>query len=76
MTRVRSQGHRKKKLVTCYTWSTAFYGAENWKLWVVDQKYLESFEMWSCRRMEKTSSSYRVKNKYYKESWSGGISYI
>jgi hypothetical protein len=77
MTRVGSQRHRGgKKLVKCYTWSTAFYGAENCELWVVNQKYLESFEMRCCRRMEKTSSSYRVKNKYYKESWRREISYI
>jgi hypothetical protein len=29
------------------------YGAETWTLWKVDQKYLESFEMWSRKRMEK-----------------------
>jgi len=29
------------------------YGAETWTLRKVDQKYLESFEMWCCRRMEK-----------------------
>jgi hypothetical protein len=31
----------KKKLVTCSMWSTALYGAETWKLWKVEQKYLE-----------------------------------
>jgi hypothetical protein len=45
----------RKKLVT------ATFGAELcmvlklWTLWKVDQKYLESFEMWGCRRMEKIS---------------------
>jgi hypothetical protein len=33
----------RKKLVKCYIWSIAFYGAEKWTLWKVDQKYLESF---------------------------------
>ena len=31
----------------------ALYGAETWKLRAADQKHLESFEMWCCRRMEK-----------------------
>jgi hypothetical protein len=35
----------RKKLVKCYIWSIAFYGAEMWTLRNVDQKYLESFEM-------------------------------
>jgi hypothetical protein len=29
------------------------YGAETWALWKVDQKYLESFEIWCWRRKEK-----------------------
>jgi hypothetical protein len=32
-----------KKLVKCYIWSIALYGAETWTLGKVDQKYLESF---------------------------------
>jgi hypothetical protein len=28
----------RKKLVKCYIWSIALYGAENWMLWVVEQK--------------------------------------
>ena len=35
----------RKKLVKCYIWSTALYGAETWTLRAVDQKHLESFEM-------------------------------
>ena len=30
----------RKKLVKCYTWSMALYGAETWMLWAADQKYL------------------------------------
>jgi hypothetical protein len=45
----------KKKLVKCYIWSIPLYGAETWTLRKVDQKYLESFEMWCSRRMEKIS---------------------
>jgi len=45
----------RKKLVKCYVWSIALYGAETWTLRAVDQKYLENFEMWCWRRMEKIS---------------------
>jgi hypothetical protein len=41
----------RKKLVKCYIWSIALYGAETWTLRAVDQKHLESFEMWCWRRM-------------------------
>jgi len=36
----------RKKLVKCYIWSIALYGAENWTPRAVDQKHLESFEVW------------------------------
>ena len=45
----------RKILVKCYIWSVALYGAETCMLWAVDQKHLESFEMWCWRRMEKIS---------------------
>ena len=38
-------------------------GAETWTLWKVDQKYLESFETWCWRRMEKTGWTDRVRNE-------------
>jgi hypothetical protein len=44
-------------------WSIAWYGAETWTLRKVDQKYLESFEMWCWRRMEKLSWTDRVRNE-------------
>jgi hypothetical protein len=53
----------RKKLVKCYIWSIALYGAAMWTLWKVDQKYLESFEMWCWRRMEKISWTDRVRNE-------------
>ena len=53
----------RKKLVKCYIWSTELYGAETWTLGKVDQKYLESFEMWCWRRMEKISWTDRVRNE-------------
>jgi hypothetical protein len=45
----------RKKLMNCYIWSRALYGAETWTLRAMDQKHLESFEMWCWRRMEKIS---------------------
>jgi hypothetical protein len=42
----------RKKLVKCYIWSIALYGAETWTLRKVDQKYLETFEMLCWRIME------------------------
>jgi len=39
----------RKKLVKCYIWSIALYGVETWMLRAVDQKHLESFEMWCWR---------------------------
>ena len=47
----------------CYTLSIALYSAETWTLQAVDQKYLESFEMWCWRRMEKLSWTYHVRNE-------------
>jgi hypothetical protein len=45
----------RKKLIKCYIWSTALYGAETWTIRPGDLKYLESFEKWSWRRIEKIS---------------------
>jgi len=44
----------RKKLVKCYSWRIALHGAETCSLRAVDQKQLESFEMWSWRRMERS----------------------
>jgi hypothetical protein len=49
--------------VKCYVWSIALDGAETWMLRAVDQKHLESFEMWCLRRMEKTSWNDHVRNE-------------
>ena len=35
----------RNKLVKCYIWSMALYGARTWTLRAADLKYLESFEM-------------------------------
>jgi len=53
----------RKKLIKWYIWSMALYGAETWTLRAADQKYLESFEMWRWRRMEKISWTERVRNE-------------
>jgi len=53
----------RKKLVKCYIWSMALYGAETWMLRAADQKYLVSFAMWCWRRMEKISWTNHVRNK-------------
>jgi len=47
----------------CYIWSTALYGAETWTFRAVDQKHLESFEMWCWSRMEKISWIDHVRNE-------------
>ena len=47
----------------CYIWSIALYGPETWTLRAADQKYLESFEMWCWRRMEKISWTDHVRNE-------------
>jgi hypothetical protein len=57
----------RKKPVKCYIWSIALYGAETWTLRAVDQKHLESFEMWCWRRMEKISWTDHVINEEVKE---------
>jgi hypothetical protein len=53
----------RKKLVKCYVWSIALYGAETWTLQAVDHKHLESFEMWCWRRMGKIIWTDRVRNE-------------
>jgi hypothetical protein len=53
----------RKKLVKCYFWSIALYGAENLTFRAVDQKHPESFEMWCWRRMEEISWTYHVRNE-------------
>jgi hypothetical protein len=53
----------RKELVKCYIWSIALYGAETWTFRKLDQKDLESFQMWFWRRMEKISWTDRVNNE-------------
>jgi hypothetical protein len=53
----------RKKLVKRYVCSITVYGAEIWILRKLDQKYLESFEIWCWRRMEKISWTDRVNSE-------------
>jgi len=53
----------RKKLIKCYIWSMLCISAETWTLRVADQKYLDSFEMWCWRRMEKISWTDHVRNE-------------
>ena len=53
----------RKKLLKCYIWGMALYGAETWTLRTAIQKYLESFEMWCWRRMEKKSWTDHERNE-------------
>jgi len=53
----------RKTPVLCYIWSIALYGAETWALQKLDQKYLDSFEMWCWRRIEKISWTDHVRNE-------------
>ena len=41
----------------------ALYGAETWTLRAAEQIYLESFEMWCWRRMEKISWTDHVRKE-------------
>jgi hypothetical protein len=53
----------RKNFVKFYICRVAFYDAETWTLWKTDQKCLECFEMWYCRRVEKINWTDRVKNE-------------
>jgi len=53
----------RKKLIKCYIWSIALYGAETWTIRSVDQKHLERLEMWCWRRMEKIIWTDHVRNE-------------
>jgi len=50
-------------MLKCYIWSIALYGAETWTIRVVDQKHLDSSEMWCWRRMENIIWTDHVRNE-------------
>jgi hypothetical protein len=49
--------------VKCYIQIIAVYGAETWTLQKLDQKYLDRFEMWCWRTMERINWTVRVTNE-------------
>jgi len=53
----------RQKLLKCYIRSTALYGAEKSILRKLDNKFLQSFQMWHWRRMLKISWTDRVKDE-------------
>ena len=61
-----TQGH-SENLIPSYSFVYKMlhleHGAETWMLQAADQKYLESFEMWCWRRMEKISWTDHVRNE-------------
>jgi hypothetical protein len=65
----------KKNVVKSYIWSIALNDAESCKLRKVEQKCVESFEIWCWRRKEGIGPILR-EMKYYIESRRKGISYI
>jgi hypothetical protein len=55
--------YEKLKIFRHMPWSIALYGAETWTFRAVDQKHVESFEMWCWKRMEKISWVDHVRNE-------------
>ena len=51
-----------KRLVKCFVWSIAFYGAETWTLRRNEQNRLEAFEMSILRRMEHVKWTDNIKS--------------
>jgi len=57
----------RKKLVNCYIWSIALYGAETGTLWKVDQKYLEILKCGAGEGKKIFGLIVWERKKYYKE---------
>ena len=53
----------RKRLVKCFVWSVALYGAETWTLRRNEEKRLEAFEMWTWRKMERVKWTDKVRNE-------------
>ena len=43
----------RKRLMKCFVWTVALYGAETWTLRWNEQKRPKAFEMWIWRRIER-----------------------
>jgi hypothetical protein len=61
----------RKKIVNCSILSITLYGAENWILLRVEQKFPESFAMWYWRMMDKISCTYHVRDEEVLRSQGG-----
>ncbi|KAJ4428339.1 hypothetical protein ANN_24358 [Periplaneta americana] len=53
----------RKRLVKCFVWSVALYGAETWTLRRSEEKRIEAFEMWVWTRMERVKWTDRIRNE-------------
>ena len=53
----------RKRLVKCFVWSVALYGAETWTLRRNEKRRLEAFEMWIWRRLERVKWTDRIRNE-------------
>jgi len=67
----KSDLNLRNKLIKCYIWSIALYGAETWTLRKVDQNCLESFEVWCWGKMEKISWTSCVRNEILQRAKEG-----
>ena len=56
----------EENLINCYIWRITLCGTEPWVLRNVDHKYLQRFEVWCWRRMEKISLTDRVMKVLHK----------
>jgi hypothetical protein len=66
----------RKKLVKCSIWNIALCNAEKWTLWKVEQKYLESSEIWCCLQRWSVGLDVWERKKYYIQSRREETSYI
>jgi hypothetical protein len=67
----------RKKLVKCYIWRIALYGAETWTLRAVDQKHLNVLKCGAGGGWKRSVGLIMWEMKmYYLESKSRGISYM
>jgi hypothetical protein len=57
----------RKNLMKCCTGSTTLHGVANWALRKLDEEYLESFEVWCWRRMEKINLADRMREEKVEE---------
>ena len=53
----------RKRILTCFVWSTLLYGADTWTLNTEMIKRLTAFEMWCYRRMQKIAWYNKISNE-------------